>query len=111
MIYKFAIAGSILFILFILYLVKKEKIDEKYSILWLIFGIIILAISIFPKIIEYIANIFEIYYPPSLLLLLGIIILIIYIVHITIVITKQNKMIIRLNQEIRNTKWKNLKKW
>lgn len=68
------------------------------------FGIIILAISIFPKIIEYIANIFEIYYPPSLLLLLGIIILIIYIVHITIVITKQNKMIIRLNQEIRNTK-------
>mgnify|MGYP005790200235 CR=1 FL=1 len=104
MIYKFAIAGSILFILFILYLVKKEKIDEKYSILWLIFGIIILAISIFPKIIEYIANIFEIYYPPSLLLLLGIIILIIYIVHITIVITKQNKMIIRLNQEIRNTK-------
>ena len=111
MIYKFAIAGSILFILFILYLVTKEKIDEKYSILWLIFGIIILAISIFPKIIEYIANIFEIYYPPSLLLLLGIIILIIYIVHITIVITKQNKMIIRLNQEIRNTKWKNLKKW
>lgn len=42
MIYKFAIAGSILFILFILYLVKKEKIDEKYSILWLILELLYL---------------------------------------------------------------------
>ena len=41
-----------------------------------------------------------VYYPPILLLLFAIMIEGIYIVHITITITKQNKMIIKLTQEL-----------
>lgn len=100
MIYCFAIAFSIIFILFILNLVRKNKLDEKYSILWLFFGVIILIVSIFPIIIEKIAAFFEVYYPPALMLLFAILIIGAYIVHITIVITKQNKMIIKLTQEL-----------
>ena len=40
------------------------------------------------------------YYPPALMLLFAILIIGAYIVHITIVITKQNKMIIKLTQEL-----------
>lgn len=100
MIYKFAIVFSVLFILFIINLVKRGKLDEKYSILWLIFGIIILVVAIFPKSIISVANWFEVYYPPALLLLFGVIVVGAYIVHITVVITKQNKMIIKLTQEL-----------
>lgn len=100
MIYKFAIVFSILFILFILNLVRKNKLDEKYSILWLIFGLAILVLSIFPEIIIYIANLLNVFYPPTLLLLLAILVIGVYIVHITMVITKQNKMIIKLTQEL-----------
>lgn len=100
MIYYFAIVFSIIFILFILNLVRKNKLDEKYSILWLFFGFIILIVSIFPIIIEKIASFFGVYYPPALMLLFAIIIIGAYIVHITIVITKQNKMIIKLTQEL-----------
>lgn len=100
MIYKFAIIFSIIFILFILNLVRKNKLDEKYSVLWLFFGIIILLVSIFPGIIEKVASYFDVYYPPALMLLFGFLIIGAYIVHITVTITKQNKMIVKLNQEL-----------
>jgi len=100
MIYKFAIALAILFIIFILNLVRKNKLDEKYSILWLFFAAIVLIVSIFPSLIEKVSEIFDVYYPPSLLLLFAIIVVAAYIVHITLVITKQNKMIIKLTQEL-----------
>ena len=100
MIYKCAMIFSIIFIIFILNLFRKNKVDEKYSILWLFFGAVILIISIFPGIIENIASWFGVYYPPTLMLLLAILIIGAYIVHITMVITKQNKMIIKLNQEL-----------
>ena len=100
MIYKFAIVVSALFIIFIINLVRRDKLDEKYSILWLLFGIIVFFIAIFPEIIIRIAGWFDVFYPPALLLLFGIIIVGAYIVHVSVVITKQNKMIIKLTQEV-----------
>ena len=100
MVYYFAILFAIIFIFFILNLVKNNKLDEKYSILWLIFSLIILIVSIFPGIITMVAKQFDVYYPPSLLFLIGFVILGTYIVHITIIITKQNKTIVKLTQEI-----------
>lgn len=109
MIYIFAIIFAVLFIGFMINLVKKEKLDEKYSILWLIMASITLIVSIFPEIITSIAAKFNVYYPPSLMFLLAILILVTYIIHITVVITKQNKMIVRLTQEIAILKEKNTK--
>lgn len=100
MIYYFAIIFSIIFILFVINLVKKDKLDEKYSILWIFFSVIVLIVAIFPNIITWFAKKFNVYYPPSLMLLFGIMILGAYIIHITVVITKQNKMIVKLTQEI-----------
>lgn len=100
MIYSFAIVFSVVFIIFIINLVRKDKLDEKYSILWLIASFIILIVAIVPKTITVLANTFNVYYPPALMLLFAIIILGAYIVHISVVITKQNKMIVRLTQEL-----------
>ena len=100
MIYKFAIIFSVIFVIFILNLVRKNKLDEKYSIIWLFFSAVILIVSIFPNILDYISSFFDVYYPPALLLLFSILILGAYIVHIILIITKQNKMIIKLTQEL-----------
>lgn len=100
MIYKFAIVFSVSFVIIIVNLVRKEKLDEKYSILWLFTGVIIFIVSLFPEIITIISKMFNVFYPPALLFLFTIIILGTCIIHISVVITKQNKMIVRLNQEI-----------
>lgn len=104
MIYVFAIIFAVIFELFILNLVRGNKLDEKYSILWLILGTIILIVAIFPNSIITIANWFNVYYPPTLMLLFALMILGAYIIHISIVITKQNKMIVKLTQELAITK-------
>lgn len=100
MIYTFAIIFSIAFIIFIINLVRKNKLDEKYSILWLFASGVILIVALFPSIITIIAQKFNVFYPPTLMLLFSIIVLGAYIVHITVVITKQNKMIVKLTQEL-----------
>lgn len=100
MIYIFAIVFAIIFELFILNLVRRNKLDEKYSILWILLGVIILVVALFPNIIVPIANWFSVYYPPTLMLLFALMVLGTYIIHISIVITKQNKMIIKLTQEL-----------
>ena len=107
MVYLFAIFFSIVFICFIINLVKKEKLDEKYSILWLMMGGVTLFVSIFPEIITKVANRFNVYYAPSLMFLFAILVIVICVIHITVVITKLNKMIIRLNQELAILKEKN----
>lgn len=110
MIYVFAIIFAIVFEIFILNLVRKNKLDEKYSILWIILGIIILIVAIFPNIIVKVADLFNVYYPPTLMLLFALMVLGAYIIHISIVITKQNKMIVKLTQELAIVKEKMEKK-
>lgn len=104
MIYTFAIIFAVLFELFILNLVRRNKLDEKYSILWIILGVIVLIVALFPNIIITIANWFNVYYPPALMLLFAIIVLGTYIIHISITITRQNRMIVKLTQELAITK-------
>lgn len=100
MVYYFAFAFAIIFMLFILNLVRKNKLDEKYSILWIILSLIILWVSIYPDIIIIIASKFDVYYPPSLMFLIGFFIVGAYIIHISVTITRQNKMIVKLTQEL-----------
>lgn len=100
MIYIISIIFSIVFLMFILNLVRKNKMDEKYSIVWVLFSIGILVISIFHDYVMNIALKLGVYYPPILLLLFAIIIEGIYIVHITIAITLQNKRTVKLTQEL-----------
>ena len=55
MIYTLAIVFAIIFVIAILLLVRNNKLQENYSILWIIFSIGIVIISIFPQIINSIA--------------------------------------------------------
>lgn len=100
MIYKFAVVLSVIFIIFIINLIRKNKMDEKYSILWLFFGIVMLIISAFPELLSGISKVFSVYYPPSLMFAFTFVIVGAYIVHLCMVVTKQNKMLVKLTQEL-----------
>jgi len=100
MIYFLAVIGSILFSVFILLLVKNNKLDEKYSILWIIFSIVIIIFSLNKSILEYISSLLDIYYAPATLFLIGFAFLVVFIIHLSIVVTKQNKSIIKLTQKL-----------
>ena len=71
MIYYLAVICSILFLISVILLVRKNKLDEKYSILWIIFSILILVLALNKNILEKISNLLGIYYAPATLFLVG----------------------------------------
>lgn len=95
----FIILGVILFI-YIVNVVIRGTFDINESIFWLIGTIIILVLSIFPKIIDKLSNAIGIDYPPSLLFLLVAIFLLFINFRNTQRIAKQKEKITELAQNI-----------
>lgn len=81
-------------------LVRNHKLDEKYSILWLFFSIVIVILVLGRGLLEMISTKLGIYYAPATLFLIGMIFIIIFIIHLSTVVTKQNQSIIRLVQKL-----------
>ncbi|MDD4387387.1 MAG: DUF2304 domain-containing protein [Clostridia bacterium] len=100
MIYSLAIIFSILFLVFVLNLVRRNKLDVKYSVIWIILSILTIIISIKPRFVEIIALKLDVVYTPSLMFLCAVVAVVVYIIHLSVVVTKQNKAIIRLVQEL-----------
>jgi len=110
-IYKLAIIFSLLFIVLVLDKVRKGKLQEKYSILWLFFAFVLIVCAGIPNMSLVIAEAVGIKYAPAFIFLVGFIFLLLYVFHLTQTISQQNKKIIKLaeeiailNKEINNTK-------
>jgi len=90
----FIIVTAILFLIFIVSLVKKRKLSEKDSLLWIIASAAILIVAIFPQIPDSVARLFGLFYPAAIIFFLGIIfILFIVVYHSTRLsdLTEKNK--------------------
>jgi hypothetical protein len=95
---------SLLFSILILYtifeMVRKKKIKEEYSILWFLMGLVFIAISIFPSIIDTLGKIFGIAYAPTLILLLLFAFVLTVLIHFSIVLSALTDKNNTLIQEI-----------
>ena len=99
-IYSVSVVFAVLFIFIVLELVRRNKLLEKYSMMWLVFSVVIILLASSPYAIIRLAQQLDIKYAPSLLFLLGVIFLIVYTLHITTVLSIQSERIVRLSQEI-----------
>ena len=100
MIYYVISIFAILFLLVVARLVIKEQLLTKYSVLWLAFGIILIAASFCVDGINVLAHILNVHYAPSIIFLFGIFFLMIYTLHLSIVATKQSKYITNITQDL-----------
>ena len=99
-VYAISIIFSIVFLVVVVELVRKNKLQERYSLLWIFMSIILLVLSSTPVIINKLAEWLDIKNPPSFLFLFGLVYLLIYNLHLTVVVSKQSEKITRLVQEI-----------
>ncbi len=109
MIYVLIRIIALTFFVYVLGLIVKEKLKIKYCVLWLGYSLILILISFNVNFIEFISNELNIYYAPSTIFLIGLIFLMVYILHLSIVITKQDKYIVNLVQEVSLLKQRVLK--
>ncbi|HHY24759.1 MAG TPA: DUF2304 domain-containing protein [Clostridiaceae bacterium] len=106
-VYTLSIIFSLVFLFTVVELVRKGKLQEKYSILWIFMSIVLLVLSSTPIVINKLADWLDIKNPPSFLFLFGLVYLLIYNLHLTIVVSKQSEKITRITQEIALIKEKN----
>lgn len=83
-----SIIGSLMLFLFILRLVKRKKLKEEYSLLWLGFGFVFIVLSIFKPMLEVVASAVGILYAPAALLLMLVISVFFILIQFSIVISK-----------------------
>ncbi|GIM45591.1 hypothetical protein DNHGIG_11400 [Collibacillus ludicampi] len=99
-VFVFAIAFSVVFIFVVLDLVRRKRLKEQYSLLWLLVGLVLIVLSSSRSLVEKMASYLHIYYAPSMLFLFGLIFCFTLILHLTVVISKLNDRVVRLTQEV-----------
>lgn len=95
-----SILGSFLLLVFIIYLIRKEKLREGYAIIWLAVVFLLLIFSGFTNLLYKFADLLGIYYVPAALFLVLVVGLILLSIHYSVIITAQEKRIKELAQEI-----------
>ncbi|WP_101807605.1 DUF2304 domain-containing protein [Paenibacillus pasadenensis] len=94
------IAGSFLFLLFVINMIRRYKLELRYSMLWLILGIIFLILALIPSSFSTISKVMGIELPVNALFLITIFGNMIIIFYLTLVISKQTIKLKEISQEI-----------
>lgn len=99
-IYTYCLILSMLFLSITLFFIKKRVLEFKYSILWIITGIIMVVLSLNKDLTERCAHLLNISYPPAFLFLTGLIFILLLMFYLTIVVSTMQEKITRLIQEL-----------
>lgn len=97
---EIAIAVSILFLLFILYLIKNKRIKEEYSLLWIFFAVLFIVFAFWREGLDYVAFIIGIAYPPAAIFMILIMAVILILIEFSIILSKLADKNKTLAQEI-----------
>jgi hypothetical protein len=95
-----SITGTLLFMFFIFRLIVKGKLREEYSIVWIICTLTLMVFSFWRDGLDIIAKYLGVFYAPALIFLAAIFVIIIFLVHLSVVNSKQQKQIKELSQSI-----------
>jgi hypothetical protein len=95
-----AVVGCGSGLIVIVELIRRGRLKERYALLWLFAGIILLVFSLSRGLLEYVASLVGIYYPPSLLFLLAFLFLLLITLHFSSVISELSEKNKQLAQEL-----------
>ena len=95
-----SILGSIALLAFIVSLLRRRKLREEYSLLWLFGGVVFLVLSIFRDMLTQIAFAVGIAYPPAALFLALIMGAYLMLLHFSMVFSKNAEKTRAMAQEI-----------
>jgi hypothetical protein len=90
-----AIAASLLLVV-IFELIRSRRLQERYAILWLVTGVVILVLSIWRSALGQLSDLIGIAYPPTALFILGSFFILLVLLHYSTVISRlsdQNRIL------------------
>lgn len=95
-----AIVVSMLLLIGVLELVRRRKLVEEYSIIWILGALVLLAASVWRGFLDTAARFLGIYYPPSLLLMGMVLLSFVALLALSVVLSRQQRQIESLTEEV-----------
>jgi len=96
----FASIASALFLLVIFELIRSRRLQERYALLWLVTGGVILLLSVWRDALRMVSQQIGIAYPPSALFIIGFLFILVVLLHYSTVISELSERNVRLAQDI-----------
>ena len=94
-----AIAASIVLLLVVLELVRRRRLVEEYSLLWVVAALALIGVSLRRDILDSTARWLNVHYPPAVLVLLLIFIVFVASLCFSVILSRQQQQIERLIDE------------
>jgi hypothetical protein len=94
-----ALTGSVLFLLFVLELVRRRRLAEEYSALWIVSALALIGISLRRDVLDFAARWMGVYYPPAVLVLMLVAIISVASLSFAVILSRQQRQIDRLIEE------------
>jgi hypothetical protein len=94
-----ALSVSLTLLVAVLELVRRRKLTEEYSFLWIASSLLLLGLALKRDALHTAAEWLGVFYPPTLLLLLLILIVFVASLCFSVVVSRQRKQIERLMEE------------
>lgn len=95
-----AITFSLSILIAVIDLIRRGRLKEQYSLLWLASSFILLILSLWRELLHNISYYAGVAYPPALLFLLAFLFLLLIVLHFSVVISDLSEKNKRLAQEI-----------
>lgn len=81
--YLVALVGSVLVLLGIIELLRRRQLGEKYAVLWLVVGVLLLIFTAFPGLTTSVARGLGVAVPTNLMFFVGILFLVGVVLHLS----------------------------
>jgi len=94
-----ALATSLLLLGFVIELVRRKKLTEEYSFVWIGCALALLGVTLERRALDRVALALGIYYPPAALLLVLIFFVFVASVSFSVVVSRQRQQIERLIED------------
>jgi len=94
-----AAVAAIFFFVLVLELIRRRKLQERYTVIWFVLALGMLAVGLFPQLLETLANILGIRDTNAALFALLLLLLLALAFESTITASRQGEQITRLAQE------------
>jgi hypothetical protein len=95
-----AISVSVALLLLVLELVRRLKLTEEHSFIWIIGSIALLGLSIRRDILDVMARTLGVHYPPAVLILALGFLLFVVSLYFSVVLSQQRKLIERMVEDL-----------
>lgn len=94
------IAGALAMLLFVVELVRRRKLKEEYSVLWVLTGLVLLVLSVWYGLLEWITQAVGAVVPASTLFFFGLLFVMAMLLHFSVRISALERRTTAVIQEI-----------